>query len=153
VNIGPGRSAPGGWSILYVLNPGIRSRGIEALVWMLTTHTGESEGSTSSCTSGWLNTNDEHRGCPLKAYTPSGSDNTKPNITSISPDLVTVGATNIQVTIDGYGFGSSPTVNLPQGVNNLGQASADTRIVVTVAVSQSATTPARTALPGSVDVM
>jgi hypothetical protein len=64
-----------------------------------------------------------------------------PVITAIDPDVALVGSSNIPtVTINGSGFGTSPTVNLPQGVTVVsGQGSTDTQIILNnVAVSISA---------------
>lgn len=77
--------------------------------------------------------------CPLQDVPTSGTGNVGPEIASISPDLVTVGSSGVQITISGQGFGSSPTVNLPSGVTSTGQGSNNQTIVVTVNVSLSAT--------------
>jgi hypothetical protein len=61
-----------------------------------------------------------------------------PRITGISPDTIQIGASNVSVTIDGSGFGSSPAVNLPQGFTPAGQGGSDTRIVVLVNVNADA---------------
>jgi hypothetical protein len=82
----------------------------------------------------WYRWND----CPIQTVGPIGNDNTNPVITSISPDIVPVATTNIEVTINGAGFGSSPTVNLPQGVSNLGLSATNTQITVTISVSTNA---------------
>lgn len=57
-----------------------------------------------------------------------------PTITSISPNDVLVGSSNVQVTISGTGF-SSPTVNLPAGVTGSNQASNDTQIIIYLTLS------------------
>jgi hypothetical protein len=64
-----------------------------------------------------------------------------PTITGISPDTIALGATNVQVTISGSTFGSSPTVNLPSGVtiHNGNQASTDSSVVIAVDVAFTAT--------------
>jgi hypothetical protein len=60
-------------------------------------------------------------------------------INSISPDQVTLGQNNAQLTIQGTGFGSTMgSVNLPSGLTNAGLAWGPTTIVVTVNVSSSA---------------
>ena len=80
------------------------------------THTGHSVGSTTSSTNGqfqgWLRLND----CPIVGSAPSGGANVAPVITSITPNLLNAGDNKKSLTINGAGFGSSPTVNLPSGV-------------------------------------
>jgi hypothetical protein len=71
--------------------------------------------------------------CPL--YVTSGSagapGGVTPKITSVEPDLVVVGTTVPTLTIQGTGFGSSPTVSLPQGVTFTGgQASTNKQIIL-----------------------
>ena len=63
-----------------------------------------------------------------------------PQITSISPDVVMVGSTNVPITINGSGF-VSPTVNLPAGVTLVPntQASTNVKIVFNINVSINAT--------------
>jgi hypothetical protein len=65
----------------------------------------------------------------------------QPSISDISPDTIALGATNVQVTISGSGFGSSPTVNLPSGVTiyNGNQTSTNSSIVIQVNVAYTAT--------------
>ena len=58
----------------------------------------------------------------------------KPTITSISPSAIYVGKDDVQVTISGSGFGTSPTVNLPTGVTSSDQTSSDSQIVLTMSV-------------------
>jgi hypothetical protein len=58
----------------------------------------------------------------------------KPKITSISPSNIYVGKNDVQVTISGSGFGTSPTVNLPTGVTSSGQTSSDSQIIITLSV-------------------
>jgi hypothetical protein len=79
--------------------------------------------------------------CPVnQIVSASGDGNATPTITSITPDDVLVGSSNVQLTIEGTGFGSSPTVNVPSGVTLLeGQASTNSKIVVSVNVSINAT--------------
>jgi hypothetical protein len=60
-------------------------------------------------------------------------------ITSIDPDTAMIGSNSVQITINGYGFGSSPTVNLPTGFTSSGQGSSDTKIVITVDIGYTAT--------------
>jgi hypothetical protein len=104
------------------------------------TVTGHSIGSTTSSTFGYLQAASVNLiACPNKKFTSSGTDNTIPNITSISPDSVLVGSSNVQLTIAGGGFGSAPTVNLPSGVTKTGQASSDSQIIITVNTATSAT--------------
>jgi hypothetical protein len=59
-------------------------------------------------------------------------------ITSIDPTVVMVGSNSVQMTIKGFGFGNSPTVNFPAGVTSSNQQSSDTQIVVTLSVDYSA---------------
>ncbi|MGH9518347.1 MAG: IPT/TIG domain-containing protein, partial [Terriglobales bacterium] len=60
-----------------------------------------------------------------------------PVITSISPDAIWVGAA-LHVTINGRGFGTSPTVNLPSGFTLSGASYSDTSISGMLAISTSA---------------
>jgi hypothetical protein len=60
--------------------------------------------------------------------------NKKPTITNISPSTIFVGKQNVQVTVSGSGFGTSPTVNLPDGVTASGQVSSDSQIAITLSV-------------------
>ncbi|MGA2170617.1 MAG: hypothetical protein ABSG62_20705 [Terracidiphilus sp.] len=62
-----------------------------------------------------------------------------PTITSISPSTILVGASNVNVTISGSGFGSSPVVNLPAGVSSSGQTASDSSIAITLSVAYSGT--------------
>jgi hypothetical protein len=75
--------------------------------------------------------------CPGSQQAPGAGTNVSPQITSIDPDSATVGSNVSTVTINGSGFGSSPTVNLPQGVTVVGgQGSSDTKIILdNVAIS------------------
>jgi hypothetical protein len=69
-----------------------------------------------------------------------GGEGGGPSITSVTPDTVKVGSTDVQLTIVGSGFGTSPTVNLPLGVTALsGQASTNTKVIIPVSVSINAT--------------
>ena len=78
--------------------------------------------------------------CDLSQEEPSAPTNVTPQITDIEPNSVIVGSNVLSVTINGSGFGSSPTVNLPQGVTVTGgQGSTDTKIILNnVAVSTNA---------------
>lgn len=58
-----------------------------------------------------------------------------PVITGLTPDFALVGSTGVQITINGNGFGNSPTVNLPSGFVLTSQGSTPTRIVATVNIS------------------
>jgi hypothetical protein len=105
------------------------------------THTGVAVGSADTQTFGNLPNNDIRLNCPLIRPSPGGGANTVPVINSIDPNTVLVGSNNVQLEIDGAGFGSSPpTVNLPAGVSSTGQqSSSDTKILITVNVSINAT--------------
>jgi hypothetical protein len=63
----------------------------------------------------------------------------KPVITNIIPANVPLGSSNLSVEIDGNGFGSAPTVQLPSGFRSSGQGSTDTKIVIMVSVDYSPT--------------
>jgi hypothetical protein len=77
---------------------------------------------------------------PPREFSSTGGGTTTPLITSIDPNPVMIGSTNQTVTIEGSGFGTSPTVNLPSGLTSGGQGSTDTKIVLTgVSVANSAT--------------
>jgi hypothetical protein len=102
------------------------------------TLTGQSIGSTTSSTFGFLQAASPKLQCFNQKFTSSGTDNTIPNITSISPDTVLVGSNNVQLTIVGGGFGSAPTVNLPSGVTKTGQGSTNSQIIITVNTATSA---------------
>jgi hypothetical protein len=63
-----------------------------------------------------------------------------PVITSIDPAIAMIGSSGTSVTINGYYFGTSPTVNLPTGFGTTGQGFTDTKIVLTgVSIAFSAT--------------
>jgi Bacterial Ig-like domain (group 2) len=71
--------------------------------------------------------------CPLYYTTPSsGAQGNVIQITSIDPQIAMIGSNSVQITINGGGFGTSPTVNLPTGFTWTGQGPTSTRIVVTV---------------------
>jgi hypothetical protein len=78
--------------------------------------------------------------CPVAGGGGGQAPGVVPNITSIDPSSLALGASNVQVTISGSGFGSSPTVNLPSGVtiNNGNQVSSDSQIVTYVNVAYTA---------------
>jgi hypothetical protein len=66
----------------------------------------------------------------------------QPSITSLDPNPIMIGTSppDGKLTINGSGFGTSPTVNLPSGVTSTGQGSTDTQIILTgVNVALSAT--------------
>jgi hypothetical protein len=79
--------------------------------------------------------------CTWSTVQRSGTVNVEPlQITSIDPTIAMIGSNSVQITINGTGFGPSPTVNLPPGFSSSGQGSSgDTRIVVTVNIGLSAT--------------
>ncbi len=60
-----------------------------------------------------------------------------PKITNISPSTVMIGSNGTQITINGTGFGTSPTVNVPSGVTKTAQSGSDTQIVITVNIANS----------------
>lgn len=69
----------------------------------------------------------------------SAGANVVPRIDSIDPTTAVIGSKNVQITINGSGFGSSPSVNLPSGFTSTGQGSTDTRVVITVNIAFTAT--------------
>jgi hypothetical protein len=78
--------------------------------------------------------------CPLSQPIADAGTNVKPTITSFDPNPIMIGSTNQSLTINGSGFGTSPTVSLPSGFTSSGQGSTDTKIVLTgVSVAYSAT--------------
>jgi hypothetical protein len=87
-----------------------------ATVDYMGTTTGVAVGSTTAKTHGYLASNDAHIGCPLMYRIPTCSVNVKPVITSISPTFLNAGDAKKALTINGSGFGSSPTATLPSGV-------------------------------------
>ena len=56
--------------------------------------------------------------------------NVAPQITSFDPNPIMVGVSNTTLTINGSGFGSSPTVTLPAGITSTGQGSTDSQIIL-----------------------
>jgi hypothetical protein len=82
----------------------------------------------------------EGMSCPIAQGGGGNSPgNTKPIITSIDPTIAMIGSNSVQLTINGSGFGTSPTVNLPTGFTSSGQGASDTRIVITVNIGFTAT--------------
>jgi hypothetical protein len=92
-----------------------------------------------------------------------GTANVFPRITSISPTYALVGTNNVQITINGEGFASNATVNLPSGFTSStgcsqGNKITSTQIVTCVnislnraiqTVSFSVTNPAGSTYPGT----
>jgi len=54
--------------------------------------------------------------CPQNEVEPGGTTNVQPTITSFDPNPIVIGANNATLTINGSGFGTSPTVKLPPGI-------------------------------------
>ena len=77
--------------------------------------------------------------CPMIWMAGQQQLNVQPHISSVDPTIATIGSNGVQITINGSGFGTTPTVNLPGGFSNTGQASSNTRIVVTVNIGYAAT--------------
>lgn len=78
--------------------------------------------------------------CPTDVlFSPQATGTVKPVITSIDPDLEMIGSSSVQLTINGSGFGSSPTVNLPTGITKSSQGSTTGRIVIVVNIGFNAT--------------
>jgi hypothetical protein len=74
--------------------------------------------------------------CPVgKGGGGSAPGTVTPSITSVDPTITTIGSNSVQITINGSGFGTSATVNLPSGFNSTGQGTTDTRIVITVNIA------------------
>ncbi len=69
--------------------------------------------------------------CPQSKGGAGGGTNVAPTITSIDPPIAMIGSTGLSLTINGTGFGSSPTVNLPPGLSSTGNGYTDTKIVLT----------------------
>jgi hypothetical protein len=69
---------------------------------------------------------------PCPQLTQEGDNNVtvRPTITSFDPNPIMIGVSNTTLTINGSGFGTSPTVNLPSGITSTGQGSTDTQIVL-----------------------
>jgi len=78
--------------------------------------------------------------CPTQTFGPEQPVTVqKPTITSFDPNPIMIGVSGTSLTINGSGFGTSPTVNLPWGINSTGQGSTDSQIVMQgVSVSFSA---------------
>jgi len=107
----------------WTTNPSIAqmtSSGVKGLAVGSTTGEGESEFL-------WVGAGNN---CVLKQVTPTAPIDVGIKITAINPDLIMIGSTSQQIEIDGYGFGSSPVVHLPPGFTKTGQASQDTKIVL-----------------------
>jgi hypothetical protein len=103
------------------------------------THTGVAAGSTTSLTHGTINAAGR-ASCPQETRSDSGPTNVEPlQITNIDPTIAMIGSNSVQITINGSGFGPSPTVNLPPGFSSNGQGSTDTSIVITVNIDLTAT--------------
>jgi len=80
--------------------------------------------------------------CPVDEGVDGGGGSSgavTPNITSLDPDIAMIGSNGVQITINGTGFGTSPTVNLPSGFSSTGQGDQDTKIVITVNIAFTAT--------------
>lgn len=77
--------------------------------------------------------------CPIYGGGSGSGSGTVPYITSISPSTIMIGSSSVQLTINGTGFGSSPTVNLPSGVTQSNLSATDSKITVTVSVAYSST--------------
>ena len=78
--------------------------------------------------------------CPLSSEQPIGSTNVIPMITSFDPNPIMIGVSNTTLTINGSGFGTDPTVNLPSGVTSTGYGATDSKIILQgVSVALSAT--------------
>jgi hypothetical protein len=95
------------------------------------------KGMATGTTTGDVSATDE--GCTAQGSAPIS---VKPAITSFDPNPVMIGTSppDGKLTINGSGFGTSPTVALPTGVTSTGQGSTDTQIILTgVNVALSAT--------------
>jgi hypothetical protein len=62
----------------------------------------------------------------------------KPKISNINPTTVMIAGNSVQITINGSGFGASPTVNLPSGFTKTQETDNDTQIVVTLNIANTA---------------
>jgi hypothetical protein len=104
------------------------------------TLTGQSIGSTTSSTFGFLQAASPRLQCFNQQFTSSGTDNTTPNITSISPSRGLIGATTPSVTISGKGL-LGGHINTPAAiqVSNITVAT-DTQMVFDAVISTTATT-------------
>jgi hypothetical protein len=84
------------------------------------THTGRSVGTTSSFTSGELESSNQAQQCPLRTVSPSGGDNVTPKVTidSFAPDPIPQGGTaNVHITI-------TPSANIALAITSSGTGSA-----------------------------
>jgi hypothetical protein len=100
------------------------------------THTGVAPGSTTSQASAYLPSSLYH--CPPRVKIPSGDDDVTPSIASISPTQGPVGNT-VSVTINGNGFGTSPTVSAGSGITATINSASNTQIQASFNISSSAT--------------
>jgi len=100
------------------------------------THNGIAVGSTTSQTFAVLQSNNVHLMCPTHGYTPSGSVNVTPVITSISPGEALIGNT-VAISISGSGFGSNPNILAPSAITVTIQSARDNQIDATFAISNS----------------
>jgi hypothetical protein len=106
---------------------------------------GISVGSTTHFTAGEAYAGDGHaidHQCPMDELEPSAGTSVAPVITSFDPNPIMIGTSppDGKLTINGSGFGTSPTVSLPAGVTSTGKGSTDTQIILTgVSVALSAT--------------
>jgi hypothetical protein len=55
-------------------------------------------------------------GCPTHTWPPQAPTNAGPYISSLDPAIATIGSNAVQITINGWGFGTAATVNLPSGI-------------------------------------
>jgi hypothetical protein len=101
------------------------------------THTGQGVGSTTSNTSGQLESTAHYPICPLKSFSPAGQANVTPRIDSISPAQGPIGTT-VAVTLSGDGFGSTPTVSAGTGISVTVSSHSGTQIQASFAISASA---------------
>ena len=96
-------------------------------------------GSADAWASGWV-TEGNAAYCTVVHEQPSAPVSVGIKITSIDPDTLMIGSSDQTITINGYGFGGAPTVNLPSGFTTSGSSSTDTKIVLAgVSIGYSAT--------------
>jgi hypothetical protein len=101
-------------------------------------HTPRAVGGTTSSTSGSLESTAHYPICPAKNFLPNGGDTVQPVITSYSPNWGQVG-TSVPVSINGTGFGSSPTVVfLGTGITATYSTQSDTSIAASFTIASSA---------------
>ena|GEM_PF-3364270 len=80
--------------------------------------------------------------CALRPVQLNTSITVPPQISSFDPNPIMIGTSppNGNLTINGSGFGTSPTVSLPTGITFTGQGSTDSQIILTgVSIALSAT--------------